>query len=128
MIKRQIKFGNYEVFLMKLYDERNNEIDLTTYDFESITLKGKKSGNTKEEAFEFSKVGTLYTDSNSETWIKFVFEVSDYEDIPVGSYICEIIMEKTGNIFKNLVEKKPNSSIHRFTLDVVDTYVSIPEV
>jgi len=33
MIERQIKYGNHEVFLMKLYDERNIEINLLEFDF-----------------------------------------------------------------------------------------------
>jgi len=123
LIERELKYNNYDKFLMKIYDGQNNEIDLLTFDFINISLKGKKLGETKNEDFDIDKSGTLYTDSNDENWIMFEFTVDDYETLLLGSYVCEIIIEQSGNVFKNLVEKTPNTSNHRFILKITDTYV-----
>jgi hypothetical protein len=123
LIEREIKFNNHEKFLMKIYDGQNNEIDLLLLDFVNIKLKGKKVGETKTDEFDIDKTGVLYTDDDSENWILFEFTVNDFDNLVVGSYVCEIIIEQTGNVFKNLVEKTPNTANHRFILKIVDTYV-----
>jgi len=123
LIEREIKYGNHEKFLMKIYDGQNNEIDLLTFDYISIKLKGKKIGETKTNEFDIDKSGNLYIDGNGEKWILFEFTINDYDTLSLGSYVCELIIEQSGNVFKNLVEKTPNTANHRFVLKITDTYV-----
>lgn len=126
MIERQIKYGNHEVFLMKLYDERNIEINLLEFDFLNIKLKGKEYGKTLLDDYVIDKTGVVYTDTEGDIWLKFEFILEDYVTLKEGKkYICEIILERSGNSFTNLVEKQPNVSEHRFILKVIDTYIGV---
>jgi hypothetical protein len=120
-----IKYGNTENLLLELFDSKNTEIDLSSYDFESITLKGKKYGETKQDDFDLVKTGSIYTDTNGDVWVRFSFTSSDYETLEVGKYICEIILEKESGVYYNLVDKKNNNSEHRFTLNIYETYVVV---
>lgn len=114
--------NNDKALLLKLYDAKNEELDLSTFEFQSVVIKGREYNSvSKNETFPLEMLGELYTDDNNETWIKFQFLTEDYGQLKLTSYICEIVIELLPNRFVNAFIEK--GADHRFQLTIKDSYI-----
>lgn len=114
--------NNDKALILKLYDNNNNELDLSSFTYKSIKLIGKINNETQDTDIDLEKEGVLYTDDNGDKWIKFQFTLADYETILLDKYICEIIVEKeTDRYFNAFIE---GSKEHRFQITFKDSYIN----
>lgn len=114
--------NNDKALLMKLYNAKNEEIDLSTFSFQQVILRGRLYNSLSPNGdFPLEMVGELYTDEATETWIKFQFMSEQYEELELTQYICEVIIELLPERFINAFIEK--GSDHRFIIDIKDTFI-----
>lgn len=121
MYRIDIIKNNDKAILMKLYDENSQEIDLGTFSFINIFLKGKKEDETNEEETPINLSGSVFTDENSEKWISFSLDSLFFSELDIDNYICEIIIEKEVGRFYNAFINGLKD--HRFVLKIKDSYI-----
>jgi len=121
MRKLSLIKNNDKALIMKLFNSKNEEINLSTFTFQEIRLKGKQYNSITSGDFVIDKLGVFYTDDAGDTWIKFQFLSEDFETLLLTEYICEIIIELLPGRFINAFIEK--GSDHRFIIEIKDSFI-----